>query len=333
MFLSPLKRLRVASDQIPANRRPLQLAHLKVFRENSSRYASLIDPTVQITHLSQADLADLVECLDYSRLSTAPRRKSQGGESHPLVSNLPSPFFDDFLNLLPLNNSSRPSDICFSDVFADDNDFAVLSSDPNTVPTGRSNDKAAVIPTNANSRSMQFQTNVNGTNNGNNAAGSSHHHSPRSPARTTFSQGSGSSSTSYAHRRPEQAFPHYLPQEREPQHTVPMPTLPQQYSPLDATTHASSYLSHLTSPPLLTSTSKSTANPPSNLAVDRNIPASVNNAPVTSSSVGDGVQQRASYRRLSTSTTGSRRPWYEQSQPHEDGVGGFGDQGQIVGML
>ena len=332
MFLSPLKRLRVASDQIPANRRPLQLAHLKVFRENSSRYASLIDPTAQITHLSQADLADLVECLDYSRLSTAPRRKSQGGESHPLVSNLPSPFFDDFLNLLPLNNSSRPSDISFSDVFADDNDFAVLSSDPSTAPTGRSTDKA-VIPTNANSGTMHFQTNVNGISNGNNATGPSHHHSPRSPARTTFSQGSGSSSTSYAHRRPSQAFPHYLPQEREPQHPVSIPSLPQQFTPLDATSHASSCLSHLTSPPLLTSNSNPTANPPSNLAVDRNIPASVNNAPATSSSMGDGVQQRASYRRSSTSTTGSRRPWYEQSQPHEDSVGAFGDQGQMVGML
>ena len=55
------------------------MARLEAFRENSSRYASLIDPIVHFTNLSQADLLDLVECLDYSRLSTISRRKSQGG--------------------------------------------------------------------------------------------------------------------------------------------------------------------------------------------------------------------------------------------------------------
>lgn len=316
------------------------MARLEVFRENSSRYALLIDPTIQIAHLSQADLADLVECLDYSRLSTTPRRKSQGGTSdpHPLVSNLPSPFFDDFLNLLPLSNSSRPGDMYFSGGFADDDDdFAVLTSDPSTAPAkhpsppppATTTNKAAAISTNAN----HFHSNINGTSTSNIATGPSHHHSPRSTARTTFSQGSGSSPTSYAHHHQEQAFPHYLQQERDPQHAVSMPAYPTQFRPLDAASHAPSYLSHMTSPPILTTTSNPTANSLSNPAVDRSIAAGINNIPATSGSIGEGAQQRASHRRFSSSTTAARRPWYEQSQPHDDSAGAFADQGQRAGML
>ncbi len=321
------------------------MARLEAFRENSSRYAPLIDPTIQTAHLSETDLADLVECLDYSRLSTTPRRKSQGGtsESHPLVSNLPSPFFDDFLNLLPLSNSSRPGDMYFSGMFADDEDFAVLPNDPSTAPakipspppSGMTNNRVTAIPTNANTSNIQFHTNSNGASNSNNAAGPSNHHSPRSTPRTTFSQGSGSSPKSYGHYHQEQAFPQYLQQQqqREPIHTVPMPAGPAQFSPPEATSHASSYLSHITSPPLLTSTSNPPANPPSNSTVDRNIAASVNNVPAISGSIHEGAQQRASYRRLSASNTGARRPWYEQSQAPEDIVGVFGNQGQMAGLL
>ena len=323
------------------------MARLEVFRENSSRYALLIDPTVQIAHLSQADLADLVECLDYSRLSTTPRRKSQGGtiEPHPLVSNLPSPFFDDFLNLLPLSNSSRPGDVYYSGVFVDDDDFAVLPSDssnapakiPSPPPPDRTTNKAAAIQTsNANSSNMHFHANIRGTSNNNSAVGPSHHHSPRSTARTTFSQGGDSSPKSYAHHQQQQTFPHYSQQEQEPQHANPMPSVcHSRFSPPHATSHAPSYVSHLTSPPLLTSTStsNSTANPSSNLASDRNIAASVSSIPAISSSIGEGAQQRAGYRRLSSSTTGARRPWYEQSQPHDDDASVFGEQGQMAGML
>lgn len=86
-----------------------QMARLESFREDSARYAVLIDPSAQVMNLSETDVADLVECLDYSRLSTQPRRKSQGNAGRALVSNLPSPFCDDFLNLLPLGNS-RPGE-------------------------------------------------------------------------------------------------------------------------------------------------------------------------------------------------------------------------------
>ena len=306
------------------------MARLEAFRENSPRYAPLIDPTVQVAHLSQADLADLMECLDYSRLSTAPRRKSQGGtsESHPLVSNLPSPFFDDFLNLLPLNNSSRPGDICFSSVFADDDDFAVPppAKPPSPIHLVRTTSKAAAIPSNANSSNMHFHRNVNGTSNSNSAAGPSNH-SPRSTAPTTFSQGSGPSPASYTNHSQDQAFSQYLrKQQREPQHAS-IPACPSHFNPLDATSHAPSYLSHMTSPPLLTSTSIS------NPAAHPNTAASVNNAPTTSGSTGDGAQQRAGYRRSSSSTTGPRRPWYERSPTHEESAGAFGDQGQMAAML
>ena len=308
------------------------MARLQSFRENSSRYALLIDPTVQIAHLSQADLADLVECLDYSRLSTTPRRKSQGGSSelYPLVSNLPSPFFDDFLNLLPLSSSSRPGDMYSSAMFVDDDDFAVLPSEPSTAPAKVSSPsplgRSTNIATNPNSSNMHFHNDIGEISNNHSAAGPSHHHSPRSTALI-------SSPTRYTHHHQEQIFPQYPQQERERQHAVSIPTCPPQFSPLDAASHAPSYLSHMTSPPLLTSTPNPTGNPPSNAVVDPNIAPSANNASATSLSVGEGAQQRASYRRWSSSSTVARRPWYEQSQPHNDTVGAFGDQGQMVGML
>ena len=246
------------------------MARFEAFREISSRYPPLIDPTVQVAYRSQADLAGLVECLDYSRLSTTSRRKSQGGtsESHPLVSNLPSPFFDDFLNLLPLK-------FYFPGVY-DDDEFVVLPSDPSILPAKvpsprpppKTTDKAAAIPTNANSSNMQFLSNMNGTNTSTGTAGPSHQ-SPRSTTRTTYSRGSGSSPSSDPHHYQEQNFPHCLQQEREPRPTVSMPACSSNFSPLDTIAHAPSYLSHLPSPPLLSST----ANSPSSTAVGRNTPA------------------------------------------------------------
>ena len=93
------------------------MSRLQSFRENAPRFASLIDPSNELACFSDPDLADLIECLDYSRLSTTPRRKSQGGGERSLISNLPSPFFDDFLSLLPLGNSRSlaPTAIDFND--------------------------------------------------------------------------------------------------------------------------------------------------------------------------------------------------------------------------
>ena len=85
-----------------------KLARLKNFRANSSRYAAILDPSARVSQFSESDIADVVECLDYSRLSTTPRWKFTGEEVQ-LVSNLPSPFFDDFLNMLPLGYSRQDS--------------------------------------------------------------------------------------------------------------------------------------------------------------------------------------------------------------------------------
>ena len=104
------------------------MIRLEAFRQNSGRYAALIEPSMQISRLTEADMADLVECLDYSRLSTTPRSKSQGGNEGLLLSNIPSPFVDDFLNLLPL----RPPGInSFPNTLPDFPDFStVLSPGP-----------------------------------------------------------------------------------------------------------------------------------------------------------------------------------------------------------
>ena len=59
---------------------------------------------MQEVHLSSTDATDLLECLDYSRMSTTPRRESESNSTSQLVtlSQLPSPFFEEFFNLLPL---------------------------------------------------------------------------------------------------------------------------------------------------------------------------------------------------------------------------------------
>ncbi|KAL8678770.1 MAG: hypothetical protein Q9186_004921 [Xanthomendoza sp. 1 TL-2023] len=110
--------------------------------EELSLYWKVLAICIQITHLSPADIVDLVECLDYSRLSTAPRRISQGGngEPRPIVSNLPSPFFDDFVNLLPLDQSFKLGDIRLSSVFEEgDDEFATIPDEPVNTTTGNNN--------------------------------------------------------------------------------------------------------------------------------------------------------------------------------------------------
>ena len=84
-------------------------SRLEDFRQCSSRYTQLVDATLQEVQLTQADANDLLECLDYSRMSTTPRRKSElESRSHlATLSQLRSPFFEEFVNLLPISHS-RP---------------------------------------------------------------------------------------------------------------------------------------------------------------------------------------------------------------------------------
>lgn len=71
----------------------------------AAKYSQLVEPTIQEVNLSSADANDLLECLDYSRMSTTPRRKSEPNSTSQLatMSQLPSPFFDEFINLLPIS--------------------------------------------------------------------------------------------------------------------------------------------------------------------------------------------------------------------------------------
>lgn len=88
-------------------------SRLEDFHASSERYASLVDPMVQEVLLTPSDANDLIECLDYSRMSTTPRRKSQTAAGLATLSQLPSPFFDEFVNLLPFSYSRPMSSIPF----------------------------------------------------------------------------------------------------------------------------------------------------------------------------------------------------------------------------
>ncbi|KAJ5204619.1 uncharacterized protein N7498_005498 [Penicillium cinerascens] len=85
---------------------------LEEFCANRSRYAALVDPTAQELGLTPSDANDLAECLDYARIST-PRCKTQqpsrtAAPADPgALSHLPSPYFEELMNLLPFT-SSRP---------------------------------------------------------------------------------------------------------------------------------------------------------------------------------------------------------------------------------
>ncbi|KAL5381303.1 hypothetical protein DPSP01_007294 [Paraphaeosphaeria sporulosa] len=87
-------------------------SRLQDFRDSNAKYSQLVDPAIQEVHLSSADANDLLECLDYSRMSTTPRRKSEPNSTSQLatLSQLPSPFFDEFINLLPFSYT-RPMNI------------------------------------------------------------------------------------------------------------------------------------------------------------------------------------------------------------------------------
>jgi len=92
-------------------------ARLEDFRANSERYAALVDPTVQDVDLSPDDATDLIECLDYARMSTTGRRRSQSATDHAAFSQLPSPFFEELVSLLPLSYSRPVSPPPFADIF------------------------------------------------------------------------------------------------------------------------------------------------------------------------------------------------------------------------
>lgn len=321
------------------------MARLETFRQDSSRYAVLIDPTVQITHLSQADIADLVECLDYSRLSTAPRRNPQGGasEQRPLVSNLPSPFFDDFLNLLPLNNSGRPGDLRFSGVFADDDYFASMPGGPSTrpvnLPTPPPTTAATTIPS-TNSSCMHYSTNINSNGNVSKGGSEGANHNSSSASRTTFSQNREPSPTNNPfsqHQHEPHVFSHYQQKREHQQPLQPLPNRPPSFHPLHALPQPSSYLPHLTSPPLLTST---TAIPATNTAAMDPRPSQRNSIapPILTHIDSSAEQHQPPYRRLSSSShgksavIGARRPWYEQSQPRQMGSMDDDDGARQMGM-
>lgn len=87
-------------------------SRLQETRSVSDHFTSLVDPAVQEVRLSIDDTNDLMECLDYARMSTTMRRKSQSMGSDQLgapFSQLPSPFFEELVNLLPLGNYTRPN--------------------------------------------------------------------------------------------------------------------------------------------------------------------------------------------------------------------------------
>lgn len=92
-------------------------SRLEDFRSNSARYSTLVDPTIQEVHLSPDAASDLIECLDYSKMSTTPRRKSENTTNLATLSQLPSPFFEEFVNLLPLSYSRPISAMNTDDIF------------------------------------------------------------------------------------------------------------------------------------------------------------------------------------------------------------------------
>lgn len=115
----------------------LMRSRLEDFRHSSDRYATLVDPTVQEVHLSPEATNDLIESLDYSRMSTTFRAKSQNSTNLATLSQLPSPFFDEFVNLLPLSYS-RPLSVLPGDDFFGHSprgtvfDHHFMSHDPST---------------------------------------------------------------------------------------------------------------------------------------------------------------------------------------------------------
>ncbi|KAJ9641267.1 hypothetical protein H2204_002945 [Knufia peltigerae] len=75
------------------------VTRLRSLRTNSARFAPFLHPSTRPDVLGQIDVTDIVEALDYGRLST-PLSKTSWDAFNP--SNIPSPVYDDLLNLFPL---------------------------------------------------------------------------------------------------------------------------------------------------------------------------------------------------------------------------------------
>ena len=171
-----------------------QMTRLESFRQSSSRFATLIEPSEQLTNLCDTDVADLVECLDYSRLSTTPRRKSQAGAERSLVSNLPSPLFDDFLNLLPSYNLRGGSNSGHFD-FAD---FSVETPPPQQHQQSSDHDQGPAT---------HITTNMPDGGNHNDLA-----HSQDGDSSNTLSHVSPTNTHSHPHQpQAQQQEPHFYP--------------------------------------------------------------------------------------------------------------------------
>lgn len=72
---------------------------MKALHSNSARFAPFLDPHSHTDELTQIDITDALEALDYGLLSKPPSNLPGDGCS---VVNLPDPIYDDFLNLFPL---------------------------------------------------------------------------------------------------------------------------------------------------------------------------------------------------------------------------------------
>ena len=90
---------------------------------NSAHFARFLNPNSPADELSQIDITEVLEALDYGRLSTPLKYQSRDVFC---VSSLPSPVFDDFLNLFPLGYT-RPFENSMNDTMTDD--LAPLSNE------------------------------------------------------------------------------------------------------------------------------------------------------------------------------------------------------------
>ena len=87
----------------------MMLSRLETFRANSNRFASLVDPETQDILLSTSEMDDLIDCLDYVKMSTAQHRGSTSRNDITAISQLPSPFFEELVNLLPVGGYNTES--------------------------------------------------------------------------------------------------------------------------------------------------------------------------------------------------------------------------------
>ncbi|KAK6381500.1 hypothetical protein LTS17_004558 [Exophiala oligosperma] len=90
---------------------------LEEFHTRSVRYSSLVDPREQELQLEDDDVSELLECLDYSRMSTHHQRKTQSATTVAGISQFPSPLFDEFVSLLPFSTNRQVGDMSFEPFF------------------------------------------------------------------------------------------------------------------------------------------------------------------------------------------------------------------------